>query len=78
MDTSELLRKPQTDGDGTVRGSLDLRVLGVRTASGLNQLDFALVRYRQESPTASLCIDLLKVRVFAYVYPSLLTKPPAQ
>ncbi|KAF2827626.1 hypothetical protein CC86DRAFT_369716 [Ophiobolus disseminans] len=60
LDTSELLKEPRNSGHGTARQSLDLRVLGVRTTSGLNKLDFVLVRYRQASPGSSLCIDLLK------------------
>jgi hypothetical protein len=40
---------------------LDLRVLGVCCGSGLNQLNFALVRYRQSSPDATLRLELVQV-----------------
>jgi hypothetical protein len=41
--------------------ALDLQVLGVCCGSGLNQLDFALVRYRQASPHAALYLELVQV-----------------
>jgi hypothetical protein len=44
-----------------LRVALDLQVLGVCCGSGLNQLDFALVQYRQASPDAALRLELAKV-----------------
>ncbi|KAH7085367.1 Anhydro-N-acetylmuramic acid kinase [Paraphoma chrysanthemicola] len=60
MDTSELSREPITQHEQLVKDELDLRVLGVRSGSGLNELNFALVRYRQGSPNTHLCVELLK------------------
>jgi hypothetical protein len=56
------------------RDALDVRVLGVCNGSGLNQLDFALVRYRQASPHTALCLELLKVRAVVTATSSILTK----
>jgi hypothetical protein len=44
-----------------LRSALDLRVLGVCCGSGLNQLDFALARYLQASPSATLYLELIQV-----------------
>jgi hypothetical protein len=44
-----------------LQGALDIRVLGACCGSGLDQLDFALVRYRQASPDAALCLELIQV-----------------
>ena len=43
------------------QSALDLRVLGACCGSGLNQLNFALVRYRQSSPDATLRLELVQV-----------------
>ncbi|CAO2656289.1 Nn.00g050920.m01.CDS01 [Neocucurbitaria sp. VM-36] len=42
------------------KGALDLRVLGIRTGSGLNELDYALVHYRQDTPNVPLQVEVLK------------------
>lgn len=42
-------------------GSLDLRVLGMNSGTAMDGIDCALVRYRQESPTAPLHMEVLKV-----------------
>jgi hypothetical protein len=47
----------------SVRDALDVRVLGVYSGSALNQLDLALIRYRQASPGAPLCLETLQVCV---------------
>ncbi|KAF1838027.1 hypothetical protein BDW02DRAFT_565538 [Decorospora gaudefroyi] len=44
----------------SLRNALDVTVLGVCCGSGLNQLDCALVRYRQAYPDAALCLQLLQ------------------
>jgi hypothetical protein len=62
MDTSELSRASIIQHERIVKDALDLRVLSVRSGSGLNALNFALVRYRQDSPDAPLRVELLKVR----------------
>ena len=67
MDTREPSKEPRNEGEGSVGQALDVRVLGVRSSSGLNKLDFAFVRYRQDSPSAPLCIQLLKARESAVV-----------
>ena len=41
--------------------ALDLKVLGVGSRSGLNELDYALVHYRQDAPHAPLQAELLQV-----------------
>ena len=45
----------------SVQDALDVKVLGVCSGSGLNQLDVALIRYRQASPGAPLCLEILQV-----------------
>jgi hypothetical protein len=55
-DIRETMNSPQA--------ALDLQVLGVCCRSGLNQLDFALVRYRQASPHATLYLECIRVSVF--------------
>jgi hypothetical protein len=42
-------------------GSLDLKVLGMNSGTAMDGIDCALVRYRQESPTAPLHMEVLKV-----------------
>ncbi|KAJ4365683.1 hypothetical protein N0V83_008303 [Neocucurbitaria cava] len=44
----------------SVKHPLDLRVLGVSGGSGLNGLDYALVHYHQNAPTAPLQVELLQ------------------
>lgn len=42
-------------------GSLELRVLGMNSGTAMDGIDCALVRYTQESPTAPLHMEVLKV-----------------
>jgi hypothetical protein len=58
----------------TLQDTLDVRVLGVCSGSGLNQLNFAFVRYRQDSPNAALRLELLRVRATGTAIPALLMK----
>jgi hypothetical protein len=62
-----------TDGNGLptnhtnpgARGfqnALDVKVLGVCSGSGLDQIDCALVQYHQASPNTALCLEVLTVR----------------
>lgn len=44
-------------------GSLDLVVLGMNSGTAMDGIDCALVRYRQESPTAPLHMEVLKVSI---------------
>jgi len=54
-----------------MKSALDLRILGVCCGSGLNQLDFALVRYLQASPSATLYLEVIQCG-------SLPTSPPVR
>jgi hypothetical protein len=66
---------PKPSGKGNVKSfkdALDVRVLGVCSGSGLNQLDFALVRYRQASPHTALCLEHLQVCAAVATMPALL------
>jgi hypothetical protein len=47
-----------------LENALDVQVLGVYCGGGMNQLDFALVRYNQASPHTALCLELLQVCAF--------------
>lgn len=60
-----------------LQAALDLQVLGVCCGSGLNQLDFALVRYQQASPHATLYLELIQVSTFDNVALQMLTKNSA-
>lgn len=61
----------------TMKSALDLRILGVCCGSGLNQLDFALVRYLQASPSATLYLELIQVSVVHTVALQMLTNDSA-
>lgn len=60
-----------------MRSALDLRILGVCCGSGLNELDFALVRYLQASPSATLYLELIQVSAVRTVALQMLTKDSA-
>jgi hypothetical protein len=61
MGTQELSRNHGLGEEHTTRSGLDLYVLGICSGSGLDQLDLALLRYRQDAPNAPLRVELLQV-----------------
>lgn len=61
MDIHNILQAWDSDMNRNSRQSLDLLVLGVHCVSGLNKLELALVRYRQDRPDAPTCLELLLV-----------------
>ncbi len=40
---------------------LDLLILGVTSGTAMDDIDFALCRFTQESPEAPLCLEIVKV-----------------
>ena len=42
---------------------LDLLILGVTSGTAMDDIDFALCRFTQESPEAALYLDVVKVRL---------------
>lgn len=40
---------------------LNLLILGITSGTAMDDIDFALCRYTQESPEAPLCLDLIQV-----------------
>jgi hypothetical protein len=40
---------------------LDLLILGVTSGTAMDDIDFALCRFTQESPEAPLCLEIFKV-----------------
>lgn len=63
MDTTKLPSVHTKGGTDNPPNALDICVLGVCTGNGLNELDFALLRYHQDAPDAQLRVDLIKVRM---------------
>jgi hypothetical protein len=63
MDTNERSREQRDEDKGKATVGFDFCVLGICCGNGLNQLNFALVRYRPHSPNASLRAKLLKVHL---------------
>lgn len=48
--------------DGSPNGAtLDLTILGMNSGTAMDGIDCALVRYRQETPTTPLHMEILKV-----------------
>ena len=41
---------------------LDLLILGITSGTSMDEIDFALCRFTQESPEAPLCLDIVQVR----------------
>lgn len=41
---------------------LDLLILGITSGTAMDDIDFALCRFTQDSPESPLCLDLIKVR----------------
>lgn len=48
---------------------LDLLILGVTSGTAMDDIDFALCRFTQESPEAPLCLDIVQVR-HSYAFPA--------
>jgi hypothetical protein len=44
---------------------LDLLILGVTSGTAMDDIDFALCRFTQESPEAPLCLDIVQVRLLS-------------
>jgi len=76
MGTRELSRSQthRLGNEHTMRSGLDLRVLGICSSSGLDQLDLALLNYRQDSPNAPLRVEVLQVCTLARIKRPALTK----
>lgn len=48
--------------NGSLNGdSLDLTILGMNSGTAMDGIDCALVRYRQETPTTPLHMEIIKV-----------------
>lgn len=59
--------------ESSAKHPLDLTILGVSSGSGLNGLDYALVRYHQKAPAAPLQVELLQVSLTIFIHVLLLT-----
>ncbi|KAF1843861.1 uncharacterized protein K460DRAFT_378909 [Cucurbitaria berberidis CBS 394.84] len=59
-DTSERSRTRRKSSRTSAQHALDLRILGVCGGSGLNELNYALVHYRQDAPNAPLRVEMLQ------------------
>lgn len=66
----EALQSAVTDNGSKARGApqqedghagLALRVLGITSGTVMDQIDFALCHFTQDTPEAPLCLDLEKV-----------------
>jgi hypothetical protein len=57
----QALRGRKQGNRGADPSGLDIRVLGVCTGAGVNELDCALVWYRQDVPSGPLRVELIQV-----------------
>lgn len=57
--------KSSTTSPGPASPGLNLLILGVTSGTAMDDIDFALCRFTQESPEAPLHLDIVQVR---YLY----------
>lgn len=59
---SEASDTPSSDSEPEQKGpGLDMLILGVTSGTAMDDIDFALCRFTQESPEAALYLDLVQV-----------------
>ena len=59
---SEYSRSRSVSTDQAFSG-LDLLILGITSGTAMDDIDFALCRFTQDSPEAPLCLDVVQVYV---------------
>ncbi|KAF2851094.1 hypothetical protein T440DRAFT_68111 [Plenodomus tracheiphilus IPT5] len=60
MEIADTTRNHARSGRRSLNGALDIKSLGVYTGNGLNELNCALVQYRQDAPNAPLRVQVLE------------------
>jgi len=55
---------PRSHSTEKKHAGLNLLILGVCSGTAMNEIDFALCRFTQDTPEAALCLDIIQVRAF--------------